>query len=446
VNFFTLDPRGLIGMTTEFIELAGSGAPEVATGAFGSLNAQQGLITDIRVSQDTLRTLAEETGGFAAVNTNDLSSAFGRIVDANSRYYVLGYYPPTQARDGRFHRIEVRAKRPGLRVSARRGYAAPRGRTPAERKRDEDTRRAREARRGAVNNTSQELRDALNSPLQQSGLAFSVQAAPFKLNQDEAAVALAIELDGDGLQFAPKDGLFANNIELSFFGINQDGRAQRTTRTELNLTLRPESLERVKSGGLRINPRMTLEPGRYQLRVGMRDGTAQVGTVFYDLVVPDFRKEQLMLSGLLLTASSAQAAMTAMPDKAAPPVLPGPATSRRTFSRNDTVTVFAEIYDNISRQQRREIDAAVSLISESGKQVFTARDVIPNPSTSVGAGDPANRWTAYGLARDIPLKNVPAGRYLLKVEAALRDLRQNQAEAKSGTASAAVRETLITVQ
>ena len=114
-------------MTTEFIELAGSGAPEVVTGAFGSLNAQQGLLTDIRVSQDTLRTLAEETGGFAAVNTNDLSSAFGRIVDANSRYYVLGYYPPTQARDGRFHRIEVRVKRPGLQVRSRRGYLAPRG-------------------------------------------------------------------------------------------------------------------------------------------------------------------------------------------------------------------------------------------------------------------------------------------------------------------------------
>jgi VWFA-related protein len=452
VNFFTLDPRGLIGMTTEFIELAGSGAPEVATGAFGSLNAQQGLITDIRVSQDTLRTLAEETGGFAAVNTNDLNSAFARIVDANSRYYVLGYYPPTQARDGRFHRIEVRVRRPGLRVSARRGYAAPRGRTAAERKRDEDTRRAREARRGAVNNTSQELRDALNSPLQQSGLAFSVQAAPFKLNQNEAAVALAIELDGDDLQFAPKDGLFANNIELSFFGINQDGRAQRTTRTELNLTLRPESLQRVTSGGLRINPRMTLEPGRYQLRVGIRDSNARVGTVFYDLVVPDFRKEQLMLSGLLVTSSSAQAAMTAMPDKTAPPLLPGPAMSRRTFSRNDTVTVFAEIYDNVSRQQRREIDAAVSLISETGQHVFTARDVIAN--------DPANRWTSYGFAREIPLKSIPAGRYLLKVEAALRDLRpstrsgrpepvegrQGQAQSSSATASAGVRETVVTIQ
>ncbi len=95
VNFFALDPRGLIGLTTEFIELAGSGAPNVATGVFGSQNAQQGLLNDIRLSQSSLRTLAEETGGFAAVNQNTLGSAFERIVDANSRYYVLGYYPPT---------------------------------------------------------------------------------------------------------------------------------------------------------------------------------------------------------------------------------------------------------------------------------------------------------------------------------------------------------------
>ena len=65
VSFFALDPRGLIGMTTEFIELSGSGAPNVATGVFGSQNAQQGLLTEMRLSQDSLRTLAEETGGFA---------------------------------------------------------------------------------------------------------------------------------------------------------------------------------------------------------------------------------------------------------------------------------------------------------------------------------------------------------------------------------------------
>ena len=189
----------------------------------------------------------------------------------------------------------MRTKRPGLRVSARRGYASPRGRTPAERKRDEETRRAREARRGGVNNTSPELRDALNTPLQQSGLTFTVQAAPFKLSQKEASVALVIEFDGGSMPFTEPDsnGVVTNTIELSFFGINQDGKAQRSTRSQFNLTLRPESFARVKTGGLRVNPRLTLEPGRYQIRVGARESVgSRVGTVFYDLLVPDFRRRR----------------------------------------------------------------------------------------------------------------------------------------------------------
>jgi VWFA-related protein len=430
VNFFALDPRGLIGMTTEYIELSGSGAPEVATGAFGSINAQQGLLNDIRVSQDSLRTLAEETGGFAAVSTNAPQKAFERIVEANSRYYVLGYYPPDHPRDGRFHRIEVRLKRPGLHASARRGYASPRGRTASERKREDEARRLREARRAVAGNTSAELREALGTPLQQSGLTFSVQAAAFRHTSREASIAMAIELDGERLQFAPGDdgAVFANSIEVSFFGVNQEGRPQRATRSELNLSLRPESYKRVKSGGLRLNPRLTLEPGRYQIRVGARDSlTKQVGTVFYDLLVPDFRKDPLMMSGLLLTAPSAQQAMTAQPDPAAERVLPGPATSRRTFAAGDTLTVFAEIYDNMNARQSRQIDVAVSLASEQGNDAFSARETIANEGSE--------RWTSYGLIREIPLKNVAPGRYLLKVEARVR-----------GGDIPVTRETLITIR
>lgn len=431
VNFFALDPRGLIGMTSDYIELAGSGAPDVATGAFGALNAQQGLLSEMKQSQDSLRTLAEETGGFAAVNTNALDAAFSRIVEANSRYYVLGYYPPSHPRNGAFHKIEVRVKRPGLRVSARKGHASPRGRTPSERKRDEEVKRLRDAKLGTANNTSAELREALNTPLQQSGLTFSVQAAPFRHNQKEASVALAIELDGERLQFAPQENgaAFANNLELSFFGINQDGRAQRATRSELNLTLRPETYKRVKASGLRANPRIMLEPWRYQIRIGARDSVAsQAGTVFYDLQVPDFRKDPLMMSGLLLTAASAQEAMTAQPDPGAQTLLPGPATSRRTFPSNDTLTVFAEIYDNMSERQARQPEATVTLTSETGQQVFSARDTIANAQGSA-------HWTAYGLKRDVPLGGIPSGRYLLKVEAQAR-----------GNNVTVARETLITIE
>jgi VWFA-related protein len=432
VNVFALDPRGLIGMTSEYIETAGSHAPDVALGVFGAANAQQGLLTEMKLSQDSLRTLAEETGGFAAVNQNVLGSAFGRIVEANSRYYVLGYYPPTRERDGRFHRIEVRVRRPGLRVSARRGYASPRGRTPAERKRDEEARRARDARRSVVNNTSAELRDALNAPLQQSGLPFTVQAAPFRHTSKEASVALAVEFEGAPLPLTQPDsgGLASNTIELASFGINQDGKAQRPMRTQFALNLRPASLTRVRTGGLRVNPRLTLTPGRYQIRVGARESvTGRVGTVFYDLEVPDFRKDPLMLSGVLITASSAQTALTAMPDPAASRLLPAPAVSRRTFARDDTLTVFAEIYDNSTSRQPGQVDTAVTLVAENGREVFRAGDIVANPASG---GD---RWTTYALSRAIPLKELAPGRYLLTVEAKAR-----------GNARPAARETLITVR
>jgi VWFA-related protein len=448
VNFFTIDPRGLAGVTTEFIEMQGSGAPELlgtgpgkgnatVTGDLVPMNAQADLLQELRLSQDSLRTLAEETGGFAAVNTNSFAAAFDRIVDNNSRYYVLGYYPPSHPRDGRFHRIEVRVKRPGLRVSARKGYASPRGKTAAERKRDEDAKRARDradAKRGAMENASPELRDALNSPIQQSGLSFTVQAAPFRGPQKEGTVGLAIEIDGDRLPFAEQKekGVFANKLELAFFSVSEQGRAQRATRTEFNLTLRPETYERVKARGLRLNPRLALEPGRYQIRIGLREAfTGQTGSVFYDLIVPDFRKEQLALSGLLLTAPSAQAVMTAHPDPSAPALLAGPATSRREFRTDDTLTVLADLYDNASPRQPRQIDASVALISENGKEAFSARESLTN-----GPSAPGGNWMAFALKRDIPLKNVPPGSYLLRVEVQVRG---------SKDAAPAVRETLITV-
>ena len=321
-------------------------------------------MNELMLSQGSLRELAEQTGGIASVNTNSLTNAFNQIVQANSRYYVLGYYPPTHPRDGRFHRIEVRIKRPGLRVAARKGYGSPRGRTAEERKRDEEARRAREAKRPNADKTSTELRDILTSPLQQSGLNFTVQAAPFKNTQREASVALAIEIDGERLPYSPPNekGLVANKIELSFYGVNDLGKAMAGTRTELDLTLRPETRERVKSNGVRINPRISLPPGRYHLRIGAREAVGGLtGSVFYDLEVPDFRKEKLMMGGLLVASNLAQQTPSIQPDKVLEKVMPAPATSRREFSQRDLIALYTEIYDNIGSAQARHIDIAVRI-------------------------------------------------------------------------------------
>jgi VWFA-related protein len=435
VNIFTVDPRGLVGLTSEYIELSRSNADLFNVAARDPRYGMQphtALLAEMRQTQDSLRSLAEQTGGLAAIDANSFTSSFDRIVQANSLYYMLGYYPPNHPRDGRFHKIEVRAKRSDLRVSARRGYASARGRTPAEREKLERERLARANLKGAPDLTSWELREALNSPLQRAGLTLAVHAAPFRKMGRMASVALAIEIDGSGIQFAPQNdkGLFSNMVELSLFSISEQGKPMQGVRTELELNLRPETYERVRSHGLRVNSRVDLPPGRYQMRVGAREsGAGDTGTVFYDLDVPDFGRDSLMMSGLLVTAASAQRVMTVQPDDTVSKVLPGAATSRRRFATSDVLALHAEIYATVGQVAQR-IDVTTRLIADSGRDVSVARD-------ELGGGVTAGRdkSATYSLSRALPLKDVPPGSYLLRVEA----------QKRGDPDRVAVRETLITV-
>lgn len=81
---------------------------------------------ELTASQDTLVSLATSTGGQLASGDNDLSGAFTRVLRDTAAYYLLGYSSTNTAQDGRFRRVDVRVRRPGLRVEARRGYYADR--------------------------------------------------------------------------------------------------------------------------------------------------------------------------------------------------------------------------------------------------------------------------------------------------------------------------------
>jgi hypothetical protein len=272
----------------------------------------------------------------------------------------------------------------------------------------------------------------MNGPMQQSGLAFSVQAAPFKGEGKQSSVALAIELDGRTLQFdQQKDSVATDNIELSFFSLSEQGKPQPGIRTELRLKLQPDTLQRVRAAGIRANPRISLPPGRYQVRIGaLEAASGRLGTVFYDLIVPDFSKDPLMMSGLLLSAASADETLTAQKDETVGPLLPGAATSRREFARTDTLSLLSEIYDNSASQQTRQIDVAVRLLSEPGQEVYTSRESVTNTAD-------AKKWNVCAYTKKIPLRDIAPGRYLLRVEAQVRGQLDNSRPA--------ARETVITI-
>ena len=199
---------------------------------------------------------------------------------------------------------------------------------------------------------------------------------------------------------------------MSLFSISAQGKPLQGLRTELDLTLRPDTYARIKAHGLRVNPRVDLPPGRYQMRVGVREaGSGEMGTVFYDLEVPDFAKAPISVSGLLLTSISAQQTPTLQPDEITRGTLPAPATSRRVFSQSDVLTLFAEIYTTAASNPSR-LEVTTRLINESGDDASVATDVLTDKVQNTNNGA-----TTHNLTKQIPLKGVPPGRYLLRIEA-----------------------------
>ena len=111
---YTIDPRGLVG-GPEMDD-------EVDMSEWGN---------HVRKTQDSLRVLAEETGGMAVVNQNDFVKSLKRIDAETSDYYVLGYYSSNPDPTRKRRQIEVKVTRQNVSVWARKGYAL---KTPDERK------------------------------------------------------------------------------------------------------------------------------------------------------------------------------------------------------------------------------------------------------------------------------------------------------------------------
>ena len=395
VSIYSIDPRGLTSLADESINVSG-GFPDDP-----SLNLSlQSFQDSLRISQDSLRSLSEETGGFAAVNQNDFSSAFQRVVQDNSSYYVLGYYPKNERRDGRFRRIEVKVKPPGLEVRSRRGYTAPRGKAPAQKAVPNDQ-------------TSAPVRELLDSPLPLNGIKLRAVAMPFKGSPPNASVALVIEADGHSFNFAEKDGKLLNDFEVSTLAIDSNGKIRGGDRSLVNFALKPENRTRFAETGVRVGTRIALPPGRYQIRVAAREsGSGHLGSLTYDLDVPDLTDDPLTISGIAVASASGMRTATAKADEELKAVLPAPAVAAREFPRGDELAIFAEVYDNEVKTPH-VVDITTRVVSEDGRDVFKTSE--ERQSTEL-QGKPGG----YGHATRIQTKEFAPGVYLLTVEARSR--------------------------
>jgi hypothetical protein len=117
----------------------------------------------------------------------------------------------------------------------------------------------------------------------------------------------------------------------------------------------------------------------------------------------------------VLTSDSATRVPTANPDPGLKDVLPAPATALRAFPPSDTLSIFAEVYDNQNSTAHR-VAITSTVLADDGRVMFTAAD-------ERSSADLQGKKGGYGYQRQIPLTQFAPGRYVLRIEA--RNLSSN---------------------
>jgi VWFA-related protein len=385
VSIYAVDPRGLAGSSDEFIDLI---EPLNSTQTAREQLGTRGIERDLRRAQNNLRMLAEETGGLSFVNTNDFGRGFERVVRDNSSYYVLGYYTERDAKAGKFRKIDVRIRRPGLQVRARRGYVTSK---PADPK----------------TAPSSVLMEAVRSPVPAGNLPMRVFATSFKGDGKNTSAVIVAEISGDSLKFRERDGLFLDAIDFSAVAVDGTGMIAQADNGTVSLTVNPEVRQRIAQAGVRFLSRISLPPARYQLRIAAHESSGGAASVVhYDLVIPDYSKDRLGMTGLVLTMPSAVQMATPRADAALQQILPTPPTAERAFHASDTLNVYAEIYDN-APQPARELDIVTTVTTTVGPPVFSSHTL---PSIAETAS------VKFPYVVQVPLKSFAPGAYVLRVE------------------------------
>jgi len=281
VAVYPLNPAGLDLPTDRMIE--GFTRQVEESGRDVAHEDLSALVSQFLQAKNQLRDLASLTGGASLADHNDVSRAVARVLSDASDVYLLSYEPDKALKGAKARSLEIRVKRPGVRVRARRGYLAP----PATPDATTD---------GSL---SPELRELLTGIVATDGLPLFVQAVPVAREGSRVRFALVVEAAGAPLVANLVDGQLP--LHQAVVAIDDKGRMGKITQRQAVLKIGADASRVVAEQGLRTIWSIDLPPGEHQVRVAtVQPATGLRGSMYLDLAVQDAHPvDPASLTGLL---------------------------------------------------------------------------------------------------------------------------------------------------
>jgi VWFA-related protein len=399
VTLNPIDARGLVALAPLGDATQRSpGGLGMFTGALAA-----NVTTNFQRSQDTLYSLAKDTGGKAMFDYNDLSAGIVQAVDAVDSYYIIGYYSTHTATDGKYRRIKVTlnggrdaelAYSPGY--FAEKNYA---------------TFNAAEKER--------QLEDALmlGDPITEISIAMEINY--FQLNRAEYFIPVSVKIPGSELQLAKRRGAQRTLIDIIGEIKDDSGYTQQNLRDKLDFELSTQAADQLASSPIQYETGFTLLPGKYVIKLLARDTvTGRIGTYQAAFTIPNLEREEkrLPISTVVLssqrvrageelhTVKKAEAAQAASPlmfdgQKLVPSVT-------RVFSKTKDLYVFLQAYE-------RKYDAMQPLVAFVTFYRGEEKAFETTPLAITEGIDPKTK--AIPMRFTVPLQDLPTGRYEVQV-------------------------------
>ncbi len=412
VSIYSVDARGLVASAPGGD--ATSASPR-GSGAFsGSL--QSGRINSTNDTQETISTLAADTGGKVLLDNNDLTLGIKTAQQDLSSYYILGYYSQNSAEDGRYRHIVVKLANPQVAANTqslkyKEGYYA-----------------SKVFQKFTAADKEQQLQEALTlgDPLRDLELVLEVDH--FRVAQNRYFVPISVKIPGSDVTLIKKGAL--QSTDFDFVGVVKDlqGRtinnlpnwATLGVRDEIKVDLKDSDAEQLEKHNLQYDTGLTLPPGKYNLRFLARENqTGKMGTYETNFEIPDLSTATgLKLSSIIWSNDRkpvTAAVGSANNDKRATSNHPLIADGQKivpsitkVFRKDQNMYVYFEVYDpSVNSQKAVNVAAEIDLMRGP-------RKILSSQPTDVTKLDPSRP----GVARftfQIPLAKVPTGQYTAQV-------------------------------